>query len=98
MMTRSAEKNKSPSAKLERLIDGHLERTGMYQNDYSRTDEASPALSPVRVLLVADGRSPTTWGWVDAARSAGVVVLGADGLLWPEHRLPAGDGGVPAGT
>jgi hypothetical protein len=41
---------------------------------------------PMRVLLVADMRSPTTWGWVDAIRSAGVVVLGADGLPLPEHR------------
>jgi hypothetical protein len=40
----------------------------------------------VRILLVADMRSPTTWGWVDAVRSAGVVVLGIDGLPWPEHR------------
>jgi glycosyltransferase involved in cell wall biosynthesis len=40
----------------------------------------------VRVLLVADVRSPTTWGWVDAVRSAGVVVLGINGLPWPEHR------------
>lgn len=63
----------------------------MYQNDYSRTDEASPALSPVRVLLVADARSPTTWGWVDAARSAGVVVLGASGIPWPQHGPPVGD-------
>ena len=44
---------------------------------------------PVRVLLVADVRSPTTWGWVDAIRSAGVVVLGIDGHVWPEHQ-PAG--------
>ena len=35
---------------------------------------------------MADMRSPTTWGWVDAVRSAGVVVLGIDGLPWPEHR------------
>ncbi len=40
----------------------------------------------MRVLVVADVRSPTTWGWVDAVRSAGVVVLGVDGLPWPEHR------------
>ena len=63
----------------------------MYRNSYSGADEASPAPSPVRVLLVADARSPTTWGWVDAVRSAGVVVLGADGLPWPEHRLHVGD-------
>ena len=63
----------------------------MYRNGYSPADEASPVSSPVRVLLVADARSPTTWGWVDAIRSAGVVVLGADGLPWPEHRLLPGD-------
>jgi hypothetical protein len=51
-----------------------------------------PAL-PTRVLLVADARSPTTWGWVDAIQSAGVVVLGADGLPWPEHRLRGASGG-----
>lgn len=49
------------------------------------TDHSSSALS-VRVLLVADVRSPHTWGWVDAVRSAGVIVLGVDGLTWPEHR------------
>jgi glycosyltransferase involved in cell wall biosynthesis len=49
------------------------------------------ALSPARVLLVADVRSPTTWGWVDAILSAGVVVLGTDGLPWPSHR-PVGTG------
>ena len=42
----------------------------------------------MRVLLVADMRSPITWGWVNAVRSAGVVVLGTDGLPWPEHRPP----------
>jgi hypothetical protein len=46
----------------------------------------------VRILLVADMRSPTTWGWVDAVRSAGVVVLGIDGLPWPEHRPPGAGG------
>jgi hypothetical protein len=48
--------------------------------------------SAVRVLLVADNRSPHTWGWVDAVRSAGVIVLGADGLLWPEGSSFCGDG------
>jgi glycosyltransferase involved in cell wall biosynthesis len=42
--------------------------------------------SALRVLLVADMRSPHTWGWVDAVRSAGVSVLGIDGLPWPEQR------------
>ena len=58
------------------------------QLDEPRT-EVSAAYSlapPVRVLLVADTRSPTTWGWVNAVRSAGVVVLGIDGRPWPEHR------------
>jgi glycosyltransferase involved in cell wall biosynthesis len=54
---------------------------------------AAHLLAPqVRILLVADMRSPTTWGWVDAVRSAGVVVLGIDGLPWPEHR-PLGASG-----
>lgn len=48
--------------------------------------------SPLRVLLLADVRSPTTWGWVEAVRSAGVVILGADGRSWP-HCPPAMSGG-----
>jgi glycosyltransferase involved in cell wall biosynthesis len=50
-------------------------------------DEAGVAHlpAPVRVLLVADVQSPTTWGWVDAVRSAGVLVFGADGLPWPRQ-------------
>jgi glycosyltransferase involved in cell wall biosynthesis len=48
----------------------------------ARPSSLSPA---VKVLLVADARSPTTCGWVDAIRSAGVIVLGADGLPWPEQ-------------
>lgn len=59
---------------------------------HTRAGEAGATPPPVRVLLVADVRSPTTWGWVDAVRSAGVTVLGADGLPWPEHRFLAGDG------
>jgi hypothetical protein len=47
---------------------------------------------PVRVLLIADVRSPITWGWVDAVRSAGVVVLGMNGLPWPERRLAGASG------
>lgn len=47
---------------------------------------------PLRVLLVADPHSPTTWGWVDAIRSAGVVVLGSDGQEWPEYPDPATHG------
>ena len=53
---------------------------------HSQVSAADSLAIPVRVLLVADVRSPTTWGWVDAVRSAGVVVLGIDGLPWPEHR------------
>jgi glycosyltransferase involved in cell wall biosynthesis len=52
---------------------------------------------PVRVLLVADARSPTTWGWVAAIRSADVAVLGADGLPWPERRQP-GPAGKHSGS
>jgi glycosyltransferase involved in cell wall biosynthesis len=53
--------------------------------------------SATRVLLVADARSPTTWGWVDAIRSAGVVVLGRDGKPWPERRASANDESVRVG-
>ena len=63
----------------------------MLGNSDSHAEEASAAPPPVRILLVADPRSPTTWGWVDAVRSTGVVVLGTDGLPWPERPLPAGD-------
>jgi hypothetical protein len=44
-----------------------------------------PNASATRVLLVADARSPTTRGWVEAIRSAGVVVLGLDGQPWPDR-------------
>ena len=54
---------------------------------------ARSLVPPVRILFVADVRSPTTWGWVDAVRAAGVVVLGADGQPWPEHRPPSASGG-----
>ena len=49
-----------------------------------------------RVLLVADMRSPTTWGWVDAVQSADVTVLGVDGRPWPERR-PTDPRGVGTG-
>jgi glycosyltransferase involved in cell wall biosynthesis len=52
----------------------------------------SSSAHAVRVLLVADVRSPTAWGWVDAVRSADVVVLGVDGLPWPEHRSLSASG------
>jgi glycosyltransferase involved in cell wall biosynthesis len=39
----------------------------------------------IRVLLMADARSPTTWGWIDAVRSAGATILGTDGKEWPER-------------
>jgi hypothetical protein len=60
-----------------------------FKQDEPQTRGGAPDanLSPVRVLLVADMRSPTTWGWVDAIRAAGVEVFGADGLPWPDHRL-----------
>jgi glycosyltransferase involved in cell wall biosynthesis len=60
-------------------------------HDEPRTDAPHLPGRPLRVLLVADARSPTTLGWVDAVRSAGVVVLGIDGQPWPEHR-PLGAG------
>src|ERR1035437_10930873 len=40
---------------------------------------------PLRLLLVADAYRPTAWGWVNAVRSAGVIVIGADGKEWPEY-------------
>jgi len=43
-----------------------------------------------RVLLIADARSPTTWGWVEAVRSAGAVVLDPDGRPWPERQASNG--------
>lgn len=39
------------------------------------------------MLLVADRRSPTAWGWVEAVRASGVVVLGTDGRPWPASLL-----------
>jgi glycosyltransferase involved in cell wall biosynthesis len=39
----------------------------------------------IRVLLIADARSPTTWGWIDAVRSTGITVLGTDGKEWSER-------------
>lgn len=57
-------------------ISGHPEPDG----------DSSPALEqPVRLLLVADAHSPTTWGWVNAVRSAGVIIIGPDGEEWPEY-------------
>ena len=58
----------------------HLDEPGA---EVPAADVPVPA---TRVLLVADARSPTTWGWVDSIQSAGVVVLGADGRPWPGHR------------
>lgn len=46
---------------------------------------SSSCAPAMRVLLVADIRSPHTWGWVEAVRSAGVAILGLDGLPWPEY-------------
>jgi glycosyltransferase involved in cell wall biosynthesis len=62
------------------LIEGPLDKSR------AQVSAGRSPTPPVRVLLVADARSPTTWGWVGAVRSAGVVVLGVDGLPWPEHR------------
>jgi glycosyltransferase involved in cell wall biosynthesis len=52
------------------------------------TDDDDSGLSlqhPLRLLLVADVYSPTAWGWVNAVRSAGVIVIGPDGKEWPEY-------------
>ena len=62
------------------------ERSGHLDEPRAEVSTAWFLARPLRVLLVADMRSPTTWGWVNAVRSAGVVVLGLDGLPWPEHR------------
>jgi glycosyltransferase involved in cell wall biosynthesis len=40
---------------------------------------------PLRLFLVADVYSPTAWGWVNAVRSAGVMVIGPDGQEWPKY-------------
>ncbi len=48
-------------------------------------DIDSSARSATRVLLIADVHSSTTWGWVEAVRLAGVVVLDRDGRPWPER-------------
>jgi glycosyltransferase involved in cell wall biosynthesis len=51
--------------------------------------------APLRVLIVAETRSPTTFGWVNAVRSAGVIVIGPDGREWPDHPGAAdGDRGL----
>jgi glycosyltransferase involved in cell wall biosynthesis len=61
--------------KREALLGSESEPDGVSSAAYER---------PIRVLLMADERSPITWGWVDAVRSAGVTVLCADGKEWPE--------------
>lgn len=59
-------------------------------------DSSSPGL---KVLLIADVRSPTTWGWVDAIRRSGVTVLGVDGRPWPERELEVkGSSAIRAGV
>jgi len=50
-------------------------------------DTDSSVRPATRVLLIADARSPTTWGWVEAVRSAGVVVLDRGGGPWPERQV-----------
>ena len=79
LMTRSPQRD-TPARISSRERAEHLDEPR------AQVTAAHPLTPPVRVLLVADVRSPTTWGWVDAVRSAGVVVLGVDGLPWPEHR------------
>jgi glycosyltransferase involved in cell wall biosynthesis len=49
-------------------------------------DDFRPTLQkPLRLFLIADAHSPTTWGWVNAVRSAGIIVIGSDGKEWPEY-------------
>jgi glycosyltransferase involved in cell wall biosynthesis len=57
-------------------------------SEYPEPDDDSrhSLKQPLRLLLVADAYSPTAWGWVDAVRSAGVVVIGPDGEEWPKYR------------
>lgn len=54
--------------------------------------------SATRVLLIADTRSPTTWGWVEAVRSAEVIVLDRDGRPWPERQMSSAAGLRSAAT
>jgi len=79
LMTGSAQRDTPPRISARERPE-HLAEP---RAEVSAADSPAP---PVRILLVADTRSPTTWSWVDAVRSAGVVVLGIDGLPWPEHR------------
>lgn len=62
------------------------ERTEHPDKPLAEVSAAHSLARPLRILLVADMRSPTTWGWVDAVRSAGMAVFGIDGLPWPEDR------------
>jgi len=59
------------------------------ERGYDTVVARSAHSAPMRVLLVADGRSPTTRGWIEAIHSAGVVVLGLDGKPWPDLRSPS---------
>jgi glycosyltransferase involved in cell wall biosynthesis len=60
-------------------------------------DSRSGPKPPVRLFLIADAHSPTTWGWVNAVRSAGVIVIGPDGEEWPEYPAVRGvERGFPA--
>jgi glycosyltransferase involved in cell wall biosynthesis len=56
-------------------------------SEYPEPDGHSGSVSesPLRLLLIGDAHSPTTWGWVNAVRSAGVIVIGPDGDEWPEY-------------
>jgi glycosyltransferase involved in cell wall biosynthesis len=47
---------------------------------------------PIRVLLMADARSPITWGWINAVRPAGVIFLGPDGKEWSESSAVRSNG------
>jgi glycosyltransferase involved in cell wall biosynthesis len=61
-------------------------------------DSDSSVGSATRVLLIADARSPTTWGWIEAVRSAGAVVLDRDGRPWPERQALNAGSSRPGAT
>jgi glycosyltransferase involved in cell wall biosynthesis len=69
------------------LVGGPVEVAGV---PLGTGNDAGPRGPGMRVFLVADAQSPTTWSWVESIRLAGVIVLGHDGQPWPERRtLPS---------
>lgn len=87
-------------SRIERLSNGKRryfinkpERTGPEPEDVSIAFHGQS----IRVLLMADARSPITWGWVDAVRLAGVTLFSADGKEWSERpAIPSKDEGLGA--